>query len=207
VNDELRQDVKSEMKDIQQQLEALRKDLNDAQARAVQTEGQLTELDERRAETADRLQLALRQVDDFRDELDRKESQLEEARREAAIAEVENAVRVRDETAARVAASISSVVDGLEELDDRRDDLARAQSELAGSGLRLQIPGEPPSFEEAMERLVAVVRTKLDETLEDELLDAAARSPRPRAIDELPPHLQEAARNRRRQLAKQRWDG
>ncbi len=47
----------------------------------------------------------------------------------------------------------------------------------------------------------------LDETLEDELLEAAARSPRPKAIDELPPHLQEAARNRRRQLAKKRWDG
>ena len=204
---ELKTDVASGMKDIEQQLEALRRDLGQANARAAQHEGQLTELDERRAETSDRLQQALQQVDEFRAELERKEAALEEARQQAAIAEVEAAVQRRDETATQVAAAVTVVVDGLEELDGRRETLAQAEAELASQGLRVKVPEEPPSFEEAMERLVGVVRGLLDDTLEDELLEAAARSPRPKAIDELPPHLQEAARNRRRQLAKKRWDG
>jgi chromosome segregation ATPase len=206
MSSELRQDVKAEAKEIEQQLEALRHDLDEAHARAAHQEGQLSELDERRAEAADRLQLALRQAEEFRAELERKEAQLEEARRQAAIAEVEEAVRRRDETAIHVAAAITQVVDGLEALDGRREELAQAQSELASTGHRVETPDEPPSFEEAIERLVTVVRAMLDEALEDELLEAAARSSRPRAIDELPPHLQEAARTRRRQLAKQRFE-
>ena len=57
-----------------------------------------------------------------------------------------------------------------------------------------------------MGRLTRFVRGLLDEQLEDEILEAAARSTRAQAIEDLPPHLQEAARNRRRELSRQRWN-
>jgi chromosome segregation ATPase len=199
-------ELMDEMKDLELQLEALRRDLSQARERASQHEGMLSELDERRAETADRLEIALRQVDEFRDELERKETELEEARREAALAEIEEAAERRDEAARKVAAAITTVIEGLDELDGLRDDLARVRSTHASDGHLVDVADEPAEFGEAIERLVSLVRGMLDETLEDELLEAAARSSRPRAIDELPPHLQEAARLRRRRLAKQRWD-
>jgi hypothetical protein len=46
------------------------------------------------------------------------------------------------------------------------------------------------------------VGTSLDATLEEELLDAAARSPLGNAICDLPVHLREAAQERRRALIK-----
>jgi chromosome segregation ATPase len=202
VDDEQR----DEMKDLELQLEALRRDLDEARARADQHEGMLSELDERRAETADRLELSLRQVEQFKVELERKEAELEEARRQAALAEVEEAARRRDEAAHKVAAAITTVIEGLDELDSLREELQRVRSTHASDGLLVEVDDEPAEFGDAIDRLVALVRGLLDETLEDELLDAAARSSRPRAIDELPKHLQEAARARRRQLAKQRWD-
>jgi chromosome segregation ATPase len=197
---------RDEMKDLELQLEALRRDLDQARARADQHEGMLSELDERRAETADRLELSLRQVEQFKVELERKEAELEEARRQAALAEVEEAARRRDEAAHKVAAAITTVIEGLDELDGLRDELQRVRSTHASDGLLVEVEDEPAEFADAIERLVALVRGLLDETLEDELLDAAARSSRPRAIEELPTHLQEAARARRRQLARQRLD-
>jgi chromosome segregation ATPase len=195
-----------EMKDIELQLEALRRDLDEARARADQHQGTLSELDERRAETADRLELSLRQVEEFRAELERKEIELEEARERAAIAEIEEAAGHRDEAARKVAAAITTVIEGLDELDGLRDELERLRSTHESAGIFVGVEAEPGELGEAIERLVTVVRGLLDETLEDELLEAAARSSRPRAIEELPVHLQEAARARRRRLARQRWD-
>ena len=186
--------------------ELVRRDLTQARERASQHEGMLSELDERRAETADRLEIALHPVDEFRVELERQAAELEEARREADLAEIEEAAERRDEAARKVAAALTTVIEGLDELDGLRDDLARVRSTHASDGHVVDVAGEPAEFGEAIERLVSLVRGMLDETLEDELLEAAARSSRPRAIDDLPPHLQEAARLRRRQLAQQRWD-
>ena len=163
-----------DMKDLELQLEALRRDLNQARERASQHEGMLSELDERRAETADRLELALHQVDEFRTELERKEAELEEARRQAALAEVQEAAARRDEAARQVAAAITTVIEGLDELDSLREELARVRSTHASDGLLVEVEGEPAEFGEAIERLVVLVRGMLDETLEDELLDAAA---------------------------------
>src|SRR5687767_1618839 len=115
------------MKDLELQLEALRRDLDEARARADQHEGMLSELDERRAETADRLELSLRQVEQFKAELGRKEAELEEARTQAALAEVEEAARRRDEAAHKVAAAITTVIEGLDELDSLREELQRVR--------------------------------------------------------------------------------
>ena len=54
-----------------------------------------------------------------------------------------------------------------------------------------------PGLLDAWQRLQELVRASLQEQLEDELIEAAVRSPLGRAIDDLPEHLQEAARRRR----------
>ncbi len=62
------------------------------------------------------------------------------------------------------------------------------------------LPPEPVALAESWDRLVARIRTELDQNLEEELLEAAARNPLAHAIDDLPAHLRAAARERRRTL-------
>ena len=62
------------------------------------------------------------------------------------------------------------------------------------------LPPEPEDLQEQWDRLAGHVRRGLGQQLDDELIDAAARSPMGAAIGDLPRHLQEAARRRRQLL-------
>lgn len=192
--------------DIEKQVEALRQDLTQAHEQADRHEGALSALDQQRSEAVDRLKLALRQVEDFRSELERKEAELAEARREAALAEAQSAIDRRDTAAQDATAAIGALTDALQRLTTEREEVEHRRADLADSGVSIDVPPEPPELDEAMGRLTRFVRGLLDEQLEDEILEAAARSTRAQAIEDLPPHLQEAARNRRRELSRQRWN-
>ena len=192
--------------DIEKQVEALRQDLTQAHEQADRHEGAVSAIDQQRAEAVDRLKLALRQVEDFRGELERKEAELAEARREAAVTEAHSAIERRDTAARDATEAIAALTDALQQLTTEREEVEQRTADLADSGVSIDVPPEPPEFDEAMGRLTRFVRGLLDEQLEDEILEAAARSTRAQAIEDLPPHLQEAARNRRRDLARQRWN-
>ena len=192
--------------DIEKQVEALRQDLAQAHEHADRHEGAVSSIDQQRAEAVDRLKLALRQVEDFRSELERKEAELAEARREAAVAEAHSAIERRDTAAADAVAAIGALTDALQQLTTEREEVEQRRADLADSGVSVDVPPEPPEFDEAMGRLTRFVRGLIDAQLEDEILEAAARSTRAQAIDDLPPHLQEAARSRRRELARQRFN-
>jgi len=198
--------VAKKLTDIEKQVEVLRQDLAQAHEQADRHEGTVSAIDQQREEAVDRLKLALRQVDDFRSELERKEAELAEARREASITAAHDAIERRDTAAHEAVAAITALVEALQGLTAEREDVEQRRADLADSGIGIDVPPEPPELEEAMVRLTGFVRGLLDEQLEDEILEAAARSTRAQAIDDLPPHLQEAARSRRRQLARKSWN-
>ncbi len=80
------------------------------------------------------------------------------------------------------------------------DDVAAARADV-GPGYDVTDPPEPAQLVEAWERLVESVRSKIDERLEDEVVESAARSFAGYEIEKLPEHLRTAARTRRRRLS------
>jgi hypothetical protein len=85
---------------------------------------------------------------------------------------------------------------------------ASADSRAKAIGKELDAPtaGEieagPDVMRESWERLCEEVRKRINEEFEEELVAAAARSPLGHAINDLPRHLQELARQRYRALVK-----
>ena len=188
-----------DVEQIERDLEALRASLDDVQSRKAAHEAALSELDDRRVETQARLALAEREAAAFAQRLTDLEAELEEARRHAAIEAFEAAATAKDERAEAIALAVDALLASLEALDVELHELAQMRKSLAERRVDVTIPPEPRVFIDAWQRLTALVRQTIQEDLEDELIEAAARSTRIRAIEELPVHLQEAARQRQRQ--------
>jgi chromosome segregation ATPase len=193
-----------EVREIEREIGELRRELRQALAQSEADRTTLAELETQRAEASERLDHAQQLANDVRVELERLQAALEEARTRASLAALEEAVGERDRTAEAAAGAIAAAIESLDDLDRRREAVARARTAVTGHGLDPQVPAEPEAFAGALERLVELVRGTLQDALDDELLEAAARSRSAGAIDELPPHLREAARQRRRALVKSR---
>jgi chromosome segregation ATPase len=172
-------------------------------ARAAEYEAALEDLSRQHDAAAGRLELAQRQAVDYRARMDELEAELEQARREEAAYEAfAAAVRSRDAAALETVAAVDAALDSFAELV-RLQEAAEAAREAvsprhAVAGLR-----EPEELAGAWQRLLGFVRSRIDEQLLDEAVEAAARSSPGRAsheIGKLPDHLQGVARLRRQQL-------
>ena len=156
-----------------------------------------------------------------RRELASREAQLEETRKDLGKALAEDArrrfeqiVRERDAAAALFVEAAELLIDRLDEVE-RSTDAARlawanVQKADASAGqldtpLPTEVQAEPEGMREAWERLRARIRQRIDDQFEDELVEAASRSPLGTAIQDLPAHLREVARRRRQ--ARMRADG
>jgi SMC interacting uncharacterized protein involved in chromosome segregation len=188
---------------LQSEITELEREMERMRASAVDAEAALAALEEQRAETAGRLQLARRAAADFEARLEERRAALEEARIEAAGEALREAVRRRDAVAERAAEQLRAALADLHDLDRAREEaLASRQEllELANGRGPVDLPPEPEILRERWNELATHVRRGIDQQLEDELIDAAARSPMGAAIGDLPRHLQEAARRRRQML-------
>jgi chromosome segregation ATPase len=196
--------VAADPDELERSLAALRTYLEEVQARAALHEEELGDLDERRTEIEGKLALAHGEVGAVQDRLARQESELEQARREAARRELDDAVEQRNAAAEALAQQMLAVVSGLADQAERTRSLEQLAADLSKRGMRVEAPGQPAALLDAWERLQALVRTTLEGQLEDELVETAARSPLGQAIHDLPPHLQELARRRRRDEVRRR---
>jgi hypothetical protein len=185
------------VEELERDVEQLRANLGEAEADALKQQAAIVELEERQAETAGRLALAEGQAAELRHRLELREAELEEAQEQALYDAFLSDLADRDAAAFDAAARLDGVVEALAELDRQR---AKAEESLERVPERFEagVPEEPQEFRDAWERLIAVVGSKLDKRLDEELLEAAVRSPNGFAISNLPPHLKEAARQRRR---------
>lgn len=187
--------------ELAREVESLHGELEEARAGALGLESALTELDERRTETENRLELARQQIADLGRRVELRQAELEEARQQAIYDAFVAVVAERDEAAEEAAAHIEAALDALGTLEQRRDDVADALKGVP-SRFGAAVPDEPGELAEAWARVVASVRADLDHKLEDELVHTAATSTNARAIQDLPVHLREAATRRRREIQK-----
>jgi SMC interacting uncharacterized protein involved in chromosome segregation len=186
----------SEIAELEREMDRVRASAHDA-------ESALAALEEQRAETAGRLQLARRAAADYEARLKERRAALDEARVEAAGEALREAVRRRDAVAERAAEQLSAALDELRDLDRAREEAMASRQELlelANGRGPVDLPPEPEVLRDRWNELAGHVRRGIDQQLDDELIDAAARSPMGAAIGDLPRHLQEAARRRRQML-------
>jgi chromosome segregation ATPase len=179
------QDVVLELEALEQKLGALRARAEEEQSTFSGLEGQLREL-------SGKLTLTRRELSDF-------EALVAEKRAELAEAEYADALHEREEAAARLADAASHVLVELEAYDRAQQAVATVQ---AGTDEQ-DAESEGAILPEPWERLVQEVRQRINDQFEDELVEAASRSLKPGAIDELPVHLREAARERARARVQQ----
>ena len=197
--------------ELEQKLRVAEETVQKAAARLETTEQRLGELEQERTAVLGESEIARRalsQLDatiaDLRDELTALE--LEEARQALA-----DAVAARDGVIEEAAATLDAAVALLEEVEVRRAAVEAARKRVlvldpSGPSGRAGAHDEPDTLHEPWQRMVAAVKDQLDEELETEVVDAAARSNAPYAINALPEHLRAVALERRRQLHRQALD-
>jgi capsular polysaccharide biosynthesis protein len=183
---------------------ALEEELERLRARLHEGEERLEALEQQKAETAGSVAMARRALGEFEERLAEQRRDLAEAEHEDARRRLDELVAKRDAAAIQVAAAVHQTLGQLDELDAARAAVAAGRDAIVGGQADAQrtveLPSEPLELTEAWDRLTTRVRAHIDERLEDELLDAAARSPLGHAIDDLPAHLRAAAQERRRVL-------
>jgi hypothetical protein len=192
-------DVSRELAVLQEEIAALQAAEQEENSAVAALEAQLTE-------QRDRLALARRLLADREKQIEQKRTELEEAMAEDARERFEEVMREREAAAASLADAAELLVERLAELD-RSQDAARvawATVQAVGAAGRqsdLQTPpeitAEPEVMREPWDRLCHEIRNRINERFEDELVDAASRSPLGSAINDLPLHLRDIARQRR----------
>jgi hypothetical protein len=179
--------------DVAKELRELEKKLSSARERVEEEQSTFSTLEEELRELRGRLTLTRRDVTDFEALVVQKQAELAESQRAEALNVYQEAVETRDQAATRLAEAATQVLTELEAYDSAREAVEAAQ-ELAGA----PDGQEPEVLAESWDRLVDAVRQRINEQFEDELVEAASRSLKPGAIEALPEHLREAARERAR---------
>jgi chromosome segregation ATPase len=174
--------------------------LADASARLRDAEERAAALAEEKAELDGKANLARRAVADFEERIAERQRALEAAEKyHAACEALDAAVGRRDAVGRQFATAALALVTLLDQLTHARTEVAALQDDLRRrfSASGADIPGdtaEPTELTDAWNALRE--RLQLERNLDEELLEAAARSPYAVAVDKLPPHLQEAGRRR-----------
>jgi chromosome segregation ATPase len=193
--------------DIERELAALQQEITAVQATLQEQESAITALEAQVAQRRERLTLTRRAVADHEARIEQKRNELDEAMAEDARERYENIVLEREAAAASFAEAAELLLERLAALD-RSNDAARvawANAQRAGAAGRpwetaipRELEADPEVMREPWERLCRQVRDRIDEQFDDELVEAASRSSLGSAIDDLPLHLREVARQRRR---------
>jgi hypothetical protein len=195
--------VATDLEQLERELSTLQDALQTTRRQESEVEAVLTELEQRQQEALTKANLARQAALEYEERLTELQATLEQARLDAASMAFDDALAGRDEVARLAVDSIGRALISLEQLDESRARLAALHEELATQGVKVTVGNDPKEFVEAWQALVARVRRTIQEKLEDEMVDAAVYSSLTRAIDELPVHLQELARQRRKRAQQQ----
>src|SRR5918995_566147 len=116
--------------------------------------------------------------------------------------EAEDALERLKASEMEAAGRLSIAARAIADLQEARAAIEHARNAAAAVGAELPktSPGEPPAFAEEWSRLEQLVRDEANLQLESDLVEAAANSSMGYAIKDLPAHLQQLARQRRRTL-------
>ena len=195
--------------EAERRLQQAEENLRQAVTRHEQTQRELQALEERREQIRDESELARRAIADFEQLKERSRQELSSLEvLEGARATLAEAVEARDEVVARAAGAFESAVALLEEVVAKRAAVVDAHGRLRSldpSAGRFA-PDEPDLLHEPWQRLVSAVKAELDGELESEMVEAAARSHLPSALNALPEHLRVLASQRRNEIQRERME-
>ena len=186
-----------DLEQLEREVSTLQEALQSTRRQESEVEAVLTELETRQQEALTKANLAREAARQYEERLGEVMTALETARLAAATAAFDDALAERETESRLAVEAIGKVLTCIEQLKISRTRLVAMQDELAARGVAVTVD-EPQDFVAAWEALVTRVRETIGEKLEDEMVDAAAYSSLSRAIDELPEHLQELARRRRK---------
>jgi hypothetical protein len=197
-------ELSRELAALEEEIAALRKTEEEERSAVAALESQLTAM-------RDRLTLAQGELTSRERLIEDKRSEFEQAVAEEAHERVEQVAQEREKVAAAFADAATVLLDRLGELDRLQDAMRGAwRTAQAADGadraadlpLPPELGAEPEPMREAWERLCNEVRKRINDQFEDELVEAASRSSLGSAIDDLPVHLRELARQRRHALVR-----
>jgi chromosome segregation ATPase len=197
--------------DVERRMRAAEATLQQAAERLETTEKRLGELDQEREAVLGESEIARRALTDLEQAIADLREELASLELEEARQGLADAVAERDATIEQTAAALGTAVALLDQVDLRRQAVTEASERVAALDPRtpkgrVVAPEEPDTLHEPWQRLVTVVKEQLDEELETEIIDAAARSNAPYAINALPEHLRAVAMERRRKLQRSALD-
>jgi len=200
-------------KKLEREIEALEEEFAALQAAEHEEDSAVTALSAEIEGRRDRLTLTRRALADHEQRIRGKRAELDEAMADNAREVFEQVMQNRHEAAKSVAEAAELLLDRIAALDQLREAArsawATAESRSKAVGKPLDeavvsdVEGEPEVMRESWDRLCQEVRHRINEQFEDQLVEAAARSPLGHAIPDLPAHLQELARQRQRALFRQ----
>jgi hypothetical protein len=189
-----------------QKLDLAETKFREAVARHEQTQQQLLELEERRESVLGKSEQARRAMADYGRLIEQSRKKLAALKVEEARVALAEAIQLRDAILAKTAVTLNSAVSLLEMADAKRGAVAEAHQRLTSLDHTVgrAAPEEPDILHEPWQRMVAAVKPKIDQVLESDIADAAARSNLPGALDALPQHPRIHAAERRKQWHRER---
>jgi regulator of replication initiation timing len=193
---------------ISQDIETLQQEVSDLHAQAEADSAAFAALEAQLSELKERLSSTQGNLAGYEARLAEKQTELAQAKRDEAAKVYEETVRAREEAAARVAQAANNVLSELDAYEQATRTFQELIDDMRGAGapgngfVAPDLSEAPEVFGEPWESLVAAVKLRINEQFENELVEAAASSLMGKAIDELPEHLQELARTRRRERIK-----
>jgi hypothetical protein len=192
-------------KEVEGQLVAAETRRREAQARLEQNAERLAQLEDERNRLLGDTAIAKRGVTDFAERVERLRQQLHAVEVDEARIALDAAVRVRDAALARGAEAAESLLAAIEQLTAARTNLAEAHRQLLTIDVTAPklLPAEPSVYDEQWRALAPLVEVELGVRLDSELVEAAVRNPNPLVVNQLPEHLRELARQRKRDLQRE----
>lgn len=195
-------------KDLEHEIEALKAEIAVLESTADEDEAAVSALAEEIEARQGRATITRQALADYRERIKERRADFEQALAAEARALFEDVLRDRDEAGQAVAAAAELVLERLRALDQLQDETEAAWKNVTSRSKALSRPDDyeiarhvetqPEVMREAWGRLADEVRQRVNEEFMDELVEAAATSSTGRAIKDLPAHLQELAKQRRR---------
>jgi hypothetical protein len=192
-------EIEQKLRAAEDRIRSAKARLAESTARLAKAEEELLTVEERRDKLTGEAVINRRAIADFQRVLEQSHQELSALHMDLARQTFDKAVEARDLALREAASALEWITKVFEELDSRRAALEQAGRELQAldSEATFSIPPEPDLLDAAWEGVIPLLRARLDERLEIDLVEAASVSLRANAIEELPEHLRELARQRR----------
>ena len=194
--------------EVERSLEFAEASLRQAAERLQGAEQRLKEIEDQRTQILGESELVRRSIAELEGLVEKQRAELAAVELEELRGKLAVAVQARDQIIEEAADTLASAAMLLGEIDRYRAAVKDAHDQLksldptAGRAA----PDEPDVLHEPWQRMVSLVRTELDAELESDIVEAAARSDLPHAINSLPQHLRILATERRRAIQRERMD-